>query len=625
MSDELEKAQAAEEQSQAIEQKAEESAVEAPATEEAPVAEEIPAVDYSGMNLSEITEAFGKFMEDPDRMKKSKEAEAIKSAFYKKLGAEKAAAGLTPSEEPAGEEETAEAVSEETPEEKPASQEPANPFATIEAGFKEIYARYRHEKAEYNKQQDELRGENLKTKQAIIEDLKALVEKDGDVSKAFPELRAIQDRWKAAGPVPAQNFRGINQTYQFYIEQFYDKVQINREMRDLDFRKNLEAKTALCEAAEKLSQQEDVVDAFKELQKLHVQWKDLGPVAKEFRESIWDRFKAATTVINKAYQAHFEGLKEQMTDNLAKKTALCEKVEAIADRTDIATSGEWNDLTKQILDIQKEWKTIGFATRKENQNIYDRFRAACDKFFASKKEFYSGMKSEMNANVARKEDLIAQAEALKDSTDWKATAEKFVELQKEWKESGAVPRKKSEQLWTRFRAACDVFFNNRDKNQPRNNYHDNLKAKQALVEEIKNFNTEDKELLRDARANFEQRWKEIGFVPFKDKEKISKAFDEAMAEKFPGWHTRGEGGRLRQAGNRLMTEKDRLVAKFNALQQEIETSENNIGFFAAGKNASALIERMKASIEESKKQLESLKAKIREAEEKESESGETEK
>jgi len=650
-----------------VEEKAEAAEAPADAKEQPTAGEEAETerpVDYSGMNLQEIIEAFGNFLSDPDLMKKPKAmAEAIKVAFYKRLGKEKMESGIvSPAESAREEQEDAEAQEQESNEAQgqasvqevapevvksdaqpeaakpePAKDETAdevqdNPFAAIEAGFKELYAKYRHARAEYTKKQDEERAASLVKKQAIIEDLKALVEKDEDVSRAFPELRAIQDRWREAGPVPATNRNEINETYQFYIEQFYDKVQINREMRDLDFKKNLEAKTSLCEAAEKLEGDEDVVDAFKELQKLHAQWKELGPVAKEFRDSIWERFRTATSAVNKAYQAHFEGIKEQMAENLTKKVALCEKAEAIADAENITVSSQWNEMTTRLLELQKEWKGIGFATRKENQKVYDRFRAACDKFFSRKKEFYSQMKVGLNENVAKKEALIAQAEALKDSEDWKTTSDKLIDLQRQWKESGAVPRKKAEQLWTRFRAACDVFFDNRDKNQPRNNYRENLKAKQALVEEIKNFNTDDEQLLSDARANFEQRWRDIGFVPMKDKEEITKAYEAAMSERFPDWKSRSDRGftsrrdsgsrPARQGGNRPMTEKDRLVAKYNALEQEIETSENNIGFFAAGKNSAALIDRMRASIEESKKQLEALRAKIREAEAKEESKGE---
>ena len=328
-------------------------------------------VSYSDKTLAEIVRIFEDMMADEERMKRSKEAEMLKSAFYKKLQKEKFDAGLTatdivPAEQTAEEqevvEETVETVSE-------------NPFAEIEKGFKELYNRYRKEKAEFNRQLDKEREDNLAAKEQVIADLKNLIEKQEDVNATFPEFREIQNRWRAIGPVPAQSFRNINETYQLYVEQFYDMVKINRELRDLDFKKNLEAKEQFCQAAEQLAENSNVVEAFRELQKLHEQWKEYGPVAKEYREQIWDRFKAATAVINKKYQSFFEGLKEQQAENLAKKTVLCEKVEEIAQR-EVSSSNQWNAFSKEIEDVQKEWKLIGFASKKENQKIYDRFRAA---------------------------------------------------------------------------------------------------------------------------------------------------------------------------------------------------------------------------------------------------------
>ena len=415
-----------------------------------------PAVNYSEKTLAELVKLFEELVQNEERMKMSKEAGAIKAAFYRRLLKEKTEAGYTAAavDEPAESEETAENAEE-------AAEVSDNPFVQIERGFKELYNAYKKERAEYNRQLDKEREENLALKEAVIADLKALLEKQEDVNATFPAFREIQDRWKAIGPVPVQSYRNINETYQLYVEQFYDMVKINRELRDLDFRKNLEVKTELCEQAERLAELDDVIEAFRELQKLHEQWKEYGPVAKEFRVEIWDRFKAATAVINKKYQAYFEGLKEQHAENLARKTALCEKVEEIAER-EVSGSNEWNEFSKEIEEIQREWKTIGFASKKDNQKIYDRFRAACDRFYARKREFYTEYKDNINANLERKTAICEEAEALKTSTEWKKTAERLIELQKEWKEIGAVPRKKSEQLWKRFRAACDEFFAERD-------------------------------------------------------------------------------------------------------------------------------------------------------------------
>ena len=553
-----------------------------------------PAVNYSEKTLAELVSLFEEHMQNEERMKMSKEAEAIKSAFYKRLQKEKAEAGLAGAEVPA-EEEASEEVAE-----VPAD----SPFAVIEAGFKEQYNRYKKERAEYNKALEKEREENLALKEAVIADLKALLEKQEDVNATFPEFREIQARWRAIGPVPAQNYRNITETYQLYVEQFYDMVKINRELRDLDFRKNLEAKEQLCQQAEALAEQENVVEAFRELQKLHDQWKEYGPVAKEFRESIWERFKAATAVINRKYQAHFEGLKEQQAENLAKKTVLCERVEAIAER-EIADSNEWNACSKEIEEIQKEWRTIGFASKKENQKIYDRFRAACDKFYERKREFYSEYKDSINANLEKKIALCEAAEALMTSTDWKKATDQFISLQKQWKEIGAVPRKKSEQLWKRFRAACDYFFAERHKHaKPENDYYGNLKAKLALIEEIKAYEMKGDESDLQAMQDFQKRWQEIGFVPFKEKDRVAKAYKDAMA-KFASARAprRGRG--------RQLTEKERLIQKYHQLEQDIVTYENNIGFFSMSKASEPLIKQMQERIALAKEELKALAEQIR--------------
>ena len=391
-----------------------------------------PTVNWSEKNLAELVKAFEELVQNEERMKMSKEAEAIKAAFYKKILKEKADAGL--------------AVSEPVEDEEEVSAEAAvadNPFAEIEKGFKELYNSYKKERAEYNRQLEKEREQNLALKEAVIADLKALLEKQEDVNATFPEFREIQNRWRAIGPVPAQSYRNVNETYQLYVEQFYDMVKINRELRDLDFKKNLEAKEQFCEMAEKLAENPNVIEAFRELQKLHEQWKEFGPVAKEFGDSVWERFKTATSLINKKYQSFFEELKEQQAENLAKKTALCEKVEEIAARQ-VNSSNEWNAFSKEIEELQKEWKNIGFASKKENQKVYDRFRAACNQFYSRKREFYTEYKDSINTNLEKKIAICEAAEALKNSTEWKKATDQFINLQKQWKEIGAVPRKKSE-------------------------------------------------------------------------------------------------------------------------------------------------------------------------------------
>ena len=540
--------------------------------------------DLSGKSLAELSDLFVKTRSSEGAMSRSKELEAIKSAFYKLLSKLKG--------ESDGE-----------------SRAENDPFEVVEQNFKAIYSDYKRERAEYMSRLEAEREESLKKKKAIIEELKALVEGQEDVSSQFTVFRELQNRWREAGPVPVQSYRDINDTYQYYVEKFYDMVKINRDLRDLDFKKNLEAKEAFCAAAEKLAENENVVNAFHELQKLHEQWKEYGPVAKEKREEIWDRFKAATSVINKKYQAHFEGLKAQQEDNLEKKKVLCEKLEEIAER-EIKNTADWNQLSKEIESLQAEWRTIGFATKKENQKIYDRFRAACDKFFERKREHYTTIKDSMSANLEKKQAIIEQAEALKSSTEWKKTADQLIALQKQWKEIGAVPRKKSEQLWKRFRAACDEFFANRDANSGgENDYYGNLKSKKRLIEEVRVYQCSEDDAANAAQMrSFNEKWQAIGHVPFKEKDKINDEFRTAMHEKFPLFaKQRGQANQGHSAKN----PKDSLIAKYNALQQDVVTYENNIGFFAASKNSAPLIQQMQQKIDDAKAELRRLEEKIR--------------
>ena len=578
------------EEAPVAEQAQTESQPETVADKVADVADKVE--NLADKSLSELSDMFVQLKDSAERMTRSKEAEAIKSAFYKLLGRLKGESGVSDDAE--------------------SSQD--NPFEAVEQNFKALYADYKKERAEYNKEQDARREENLAKKQAIIEELKALVEGQEDVSAQFPAFRELQNRWREAGPVPATAFRDINDTYQFYVEKFYDMVKINRDLRDLDFRKNLEAKEAFCEAAEKLAENENVVSAFHELQKLHEQWKEFGPVAKEKREDIWNRFKAATAVINKRYQAHFEGLKEQQADNLVKKTELCERTEEVAAREITNTAG-WNAASKEIEEIQAAWRRIGYATKKDNQKIYDRFRAACDAFFTRKREFYSGIKDNMSENLDKKVALIEQAEALKTSTEWKKATDQFIALQKQWKEIGAVPRKKSEALWKRFRAACDEFFAARDANAGgENDFYGNLRAKRKVVEDIQAY-----EPAAEASANaeamraFQERWSAIGHVPFKEKDAIGRAYRDAMQAKFPEFGAQHSAPS--HAGRAPRSPKDALIEKYNKLQQNITTYENNIGFFSASKNSEPLIKQMEERIEQAKAELKELEAQIRKAEE----------
>lgn len=561
-------------------------------TAEDEVTPEAETPDYQNMSLAELVSTLQKTVTSDMKMALSKNVETIKTAFYKKLSKEKA-----------------DAMQKLAEMADTALDAVESPFAAIEEGFKSVYNEYKKERADFNEKQEKEREHNLELKQKVIDDLKELLDKQEDVNATFPAFREIQNRWREIGPVPATAFRNLNETYQLYVERFYDMVQINRELRDLDFKKNLEVKEKFCEAAEKLAENENVVEAFKELQKLHEQWKEYGPVAKEYREDIWNRFKAATSVINKKYQGFYEDIKKQQEENLAAKTALCEKVEEITKR-EVNGSNEWTAFSKEIEEIQQEWRKIGFASKKENQKIYDRFRAACDAFYARKREFYSEIKDSLNANLEKKISLCEAAEALKTSTEWKKASDQFIALQKQWKEIGAVPRKKSEQIWKRFRGACDEFFAERDKNvKPENDFRGNLKAKQAIIREIGEYQSVDAATDAKAQADFHQKWQAIGFVPFKDKDRINEAYRAAMKAKFGSEPTaERRGGR---SGKPQRSEKEILIDKFTKLQQDIATYENNIGFFSTGKNSGALVDQMRKRIDDAKVELAKLAEKIR--------------
>ena len=548
--------------------------------------EETP--DYQSQSLSELVASLQEIASAEERMKLYKRVEAIKSAFYRKLQKEKETALLQVEELVEGAE---------------------NPFLAIEEGFKEVYSQYKRERAVYNEKMEQERKHNLELKKQVIEDLKALIEKQEDVNATFPAFREIQNRWREIGPVPASDVTDINKTYSLYVEQFYDLVKINRELRDEDFRRNLEVKQQFCEKAEALAGEKNIVEAFRELQKLHEQWKEYGPVAKEFREDIWNRFKAATAVINRAYQAHYMELKAKQEENLAAKTVLCEKAEAIA-ATDVTASNDWNRLSHEVEQLQQEWRKIGFASRKSNQKIYDRFKAACDSFFVKKRAFYTEYKDNLKANLQKKIALCEAAEALKTSTDWKKTAQQLQDLQKQWKEIGAVPYRNSDEVWKRFRAACDEFFAERDKNaKPENDFYRNLKIKRTIIREITEYelkgNQEDASALKD----FQTRWNETGFVPYKEKDKVNAEYKEAVKAKF------GAAAEGRQSRKPARSEKEILIDKFNRLQQDIATYENNIGFFAAGKGAESMISAMRKKIDAAKDELSALAEKIRKTEE----------
>ena len=449
-------------------------------------------VDFSNLDLNGIISKFKDMLESEDHKDLFANAEMAKSVFYKVLNVEKEKEGAD--------------------------------VSLAEENFKELYGKYRQIRMAHVQDIEKEKEENYVKKLQIIEELRALLEKAEDVNHTFPEFRELQNRWRTIDMVPQAKAKDLWDTYQHYVEKFYDYIKINNEFRDMDFKKNLEAKTSLCERAEALVDEPNVVGAFKELQKLHDEWKEIGPVAKEFRESIWERFKGVTSVINKRHQAHFEQLKEEQKKNLDAKVQLCEKAEEIAAAVP-QESGDWNALSKQMENLQAQWKNVGFAAKKENQKIYDRFREACDKFYNSKREYYANFKNVMQDNLKLKEQLCEKAEALMESEDWKKATDQLIQLQKQWKEIGPVARKQSDAVWKRFRAACDHFFDNKSKHFDKvdEQYSGNLALKLALIEEVKAYKVGDtREDDINAMREFQNRWNAIGYVPFKEKEKVQK-------------------------------------------------------------------------------------------------------
>jgi len=501
-----------------------------------------------------------------------------------------------------------------------------NPFAEMERGFKELYAKYKVERAGYTKEQEKGKEENLKLKLGIIDDINKLLEKAEDVNHTFPAFRELQAKWKALGAVPQEKAKDLWENYNHTIEKFYDYIKINNEFRDIDFKKNLEAKTELCKKAENLVNAKNVVNAFNELQKLHEEWKDLGPVAKDQREPIWERFKAATSLINKKHQEYFENLKEQQKKNLAGKNDLCDSAEKIAEEKP-EESSQWNALSKKMEDLQAKWKTIGFASKKDNQKIYDRFRAACDKFYNAKRDYYAKFKDVMQENLKKKEDLCAEAEKLMASEDWKKTTDQLINLQKVWKSVGPVARKQSDVVWKRFRAACDAFFDKKAKHfgGEDEQFNENLTAKRALIEQIKAYVLkESKDANIAALREFQEKWNGIGFVPFKEKESIVKEYDEALNLNFKDLRDPEEEKKMSRL-KRLITdakssgkgdrgirfEREKLLAKFHKVESDISTLENNMGFLAKSKNADLIKEDIKKKIAAGKEELKQLENKIK--------------
>ena len=606
----------------------EETKVEEPVAEqaEAPVAEDVnaPAAEQAEAPVAEDAEAPAAVVErkvyqtkqevlervkeiaHAEEIPQKDEVEYLKTTFYKLHIAEREAQQKAYLEA-GGDPETYQVV----------------PDADEEA-FKAEMVIIKERRQQQFREQEAEKEENLQKKLNIIEKLKAMVTSPEEASKTYQEFKALQQEWRDIKAVPAERANELWRNYQLYVEQFYDLLKLNSEARELDFKKNLEAKTHLCEAAEKLAEEEDVISAFHQLQKLHQEYREIGPVAKELREEVWQRFKAASTVINKRHQQHFEDLRAREEENLAKKTALCEKVEAILAEEN-KNSADWERHTKEIIDIQAEWKTIGFAPQKMNVKIFERFRAACDSFFAAKGEHFKTMKDTFKENADKKRALIEKAKALQDSTDWRSTSDKLIALQKEWKTIGMVPKKLGDQLWEEFLGACNKFFEARNAQgaDQRNEERQNLEKKQDVIERLKAAAEEAGEDLQAKVQQLVEEYNSIGHVPFREKDKLYKQYHEVLDKLYKELNVSVARRRLnkfkdnlKQVAERgeqaLDNERTRLMRQYDAIRQEVQTYENNLGFLSASsKKGNSLIDEMNRKVQKLKDDMQLVKEKIK--------------
>ena len=495
-----------------------------------------------------------------------------------------------------------------------------------EQEFKELIKTYRNLRVDFNKKLDVEKEENLKIKYQVVEEIKNLINTEESINKTFQEFRDLQRRWHETGPVPQTKMKNLWDTYHFHVENFYNYIKINQELRDLDLKKNLEAKIELCERTEELLLELNTVKAFNILQKFHEEWREIGPVPIEHKDSIWERFKAATLKINKKYHDYFEGRKDEQKINLEAKIALCEKVEEIT-ASEITTHKEWDDKSRQLVELQKVWRTIGFALRKDNNKVYERFRKACDKFFDAKREFYSKNKELKQSNLQMKIDLCVEAETLKDSTDWKKNTQDFIDIQKRWKEIGPVPQKHSDNLWKRFRAACDCFFDKKSEHFSSldSEQDENLRLKKELIAEVENFKpSEDVEENLKTIKSIQRRWIEIGHVPINAKDEIQNTFRETISKLYDTLNINEDKRNIlkfkskmssfsetNRGQNKMRFERDKYMTKLKQLESDLVLLDNNIGFFTVSKNAESLIKDVNRKIEDTKQKIEHLKEKIR--------------
>ena len=558
---------------------------------------------FAGKGKEELVALFARMLEEQPVQSIRRDVEALKIAFYRIRRAEVEAARRKFVEEGGSEEDFAPAVD------------------GAEVQLKELFKEYRHRRDEFIANLEAEKEKNLQVKLGIIEELKELVNSDETLNHTFNKFRELQQRWKDTGIVPQQHVKDLWETYNLHVENFYSFIKINKELRDLDLKKNYEQKVALCEQAEALVLEPSVVEAFHKLQKLHDEWRETGPVANEYKEALWERFKAASSRINKQHQEHFETLKGEQVKNLELKTGLCVATEELSSQP-LTTRKEWNRASDRLLEIQKTWKTIGFAPKKDNNRIYERFRTACDRFFEAKRQFYAGMKTEMEHNLQLKIEICEAAESLMNSEEWKKATDELIALQARWKQIGAVSRRHSDAVWKRFRAACDKFFERKASHfaSVDGEHEENLQKKLALLAEMAGADVKagGYEVIRE----FQRRWGEIGFVPIKQKDAVQKKYKAAVDALFNtlrGSERDRSMGRFREkvssfkasGDRRLRSERERLYNKVRQLEQEIGLLENNIGFFAKSKNAEALVADVRAKIERAREEMASTIEKVK--------------
>jgi len=590
------------------EQNVEQNVVETPATAPEVAAEETPVAEPERKQYQNKKEVLARAREiaQGEEAPQKEEVDYLKTAFYKLHIAEREAR-LKEYIDGGGDPEAYQILPDED-----------------EEAFKAEMGIIKERRQKLFKEQEQEKQENLQRKLDIIEKIKAMVTSPEEANKSYKEFKALQDEWKEIKNVPAEKANELWRNYQLYVEQFYDLLKLNSEAREYDFKKNLELKTKLCEAAEKLADETEIISAFHQLQKLHQEFREIGPVAKELREEIWTRFKAASTVINKRHQQHFEELRAKEEDNLARKTVLCEKVEAIAAEENKG-SADWERHTKEIIALQTEWKTIGFAPQKMNVKIFERFRAACDDFFGRKAEYFKGLKENFKENADRKRALVEKAKALQDSTDWKSTSDKLINMQKEWKTIGMVPKKLGDQLWEEFYTACNKFFEARNAAGVvgRGVEHANLEKKRGIIEQLKAVAEETGDGLQEKVQKLVEEYQSIGHVPFKEKDKLYADYHAVIDKLYNDLNISVAKRRLNKfkdglkqvaerGENALDNERARLMRQYEQLKAEVQTYENNLGFLnASSKKGNSLIDEMNRKVQKLKDEVQLVRDKIK--------------